>query len=203
MNIPPENQVAFLSYRARTLIKNILLKAGYDAAISDEILSSSTSFFLRDIYRLEEQQFEQISLAKFAGYWGFWIRKLKPISGAVRVGAEEKQTEVQEINEIVSILFAIEIMKILREKAVFHDAVWSACQTHANTKCSGTKCLDDHAHVFFNFNKRFFLNYIHYSMRHRTFGPHHFALLMEQLLFSSCARIQFDSTARKALIGDE
>jgi len=194
----PEEQVAFLTQRARRLISLILSQENIEANISTEVLTSVTTFFLRDIYRIDEQQRGDISLAKFAGYWGFWIRKLKPISDAK--DKEEDQNGVyHDINELVAIQFAVDIIVLLRAANPFNDNVWQTCDDDDKLKCNGVQCFKEYTLNYFGFHTNFFQNYITYSMRNRTFGPHHFSLMMESLMYSACVRSQFGSDLRKKL----
>jgi hypothetical protein len=196
MNILPKQQVAYLSNRCNRIIESILKQEGYEATVSKEILTAVTRFFLRDIYRIDEQQRGRISLSKFAGYWGFWIRKLKPISLAKDTKDPTKK-ELQEINELVAISFSCEIVNLLRDTAAFEDFVWQDCSGDDDINCDGSKCFNSYVNQFMAANRNFFLRYVHYSMRHRTFGPHHFVLFLEQLMFSACVRCQFSLDERK------
>jgi len=67
----PPNQVIFLKNVALRFIRPILGSLGVNATIDENLLEDVAAFFLRDIYRIDRQQKESISAAKFAGYWGF------------------------------------------------------------------------------------------------------------------------------------
>jgi hypothetical protein len=190
----PEKQVAFLATECELVFQAILKDLGVIAKIDSKIVRQLTAFFLRDIYRIDQQQRGSVSLAKHSGYWGFWVRKLKPISGAKLDGDFLSAEELEFINEIVSIYFAIHLVQenrarehdITQIRGQQSDMVRVQCSEDRPGHCSGTKCFEKYVKEYLNFNKRFFLNYITYSMRNRTFGPHHFALLIEGLIYSAC-----------------
>lgn len=190
----PEKQVAFLATECELVFKAILSDLGVKAKVDSKIVRQLTAFFLRDIYRIDQQQRGSVSLAKHSGYWGFWVRKLKPISGAVLDGDFLSEEELEFINEIVAVYFSIELVKENRARELKvtqlpgeqRDMVRVKCSERRPQHCKGTACFENYVKEYLNFNKRFFLNYITYSMRNRTFGPHHFALLIEGLIYSAC-----------------
>ena len=184
----PKQQIAFLSTRCTQIIEGILDDFGVDAEIDKEIVLDLTEFFLRDIYRIDRQQRGSISVAKFAGYWGFWIRKLKPLSQPKPIAdCVLEENEIKAINEYVAVVYAVKFLIELRGGAVFDDHVSQRCREIESGACDGMKCVSQYTEKYMNFENRFFLRYIVYSMRHRTFGPHHFALLIETLIFGACS----------------
>ncbi|MCR8826968.1 hypothetical protein [Pseudosulfitobacter koreensis] len=191
----PEKQVAFLSAEFELVCYAILKDLGVKAKVDGKIVSQLTAFFLRDIYRIDQQQRGSVSLAKHAGYWAFWVRKLKPISDAKLEGPDYlSEDELEFVNEIVAIYFAIHLVleNRSREPDITHvrgqqsDMVRSRCSKLRPQRCKGSTCFATYVKGYLNFNEGFFLKYITYSMRNRTFGPHHFALLIEGLIYSSC-----------------
>lgn len=190
----PEKQVAFLATECELVFQAILTDLGVSAKIDSKIVRQLTAFFLRDIYRIDQQQRGSVSLAKHSGYWGFWVRKLKPISEAKLAGEFLLDEELEFVNEIVSIYFAIHLVQenrarepnITQLRGQQSDMVRSQCSIDKPGFCSGTNCFEKYVKEYLNFNERFFLKYLTYSMRNRTFGPHHFALLIEGLIYSAC-----------------
>lgn len=188
--VPPK-QTAFLAASCKKIVEQILDDLGVDAHIDHECILDLTEFFLRDIYRIDKQQRGSVSLAKLAGYWAFWIRKLKPISDAKPAHASSFDTdEIGTINELVAVHFSLELVIAHRRNGAFQDHVKDECDKIRSGTCDGVACVKKYADKYLNFKDEFFLKYIVYSMRHRTFGPHHFALLMENLIFSACDGIQ-------------
>ena len=116
---------------------------------------------MRDIYRLDKQQRGTVSIAKWAGYWGFWIRKLKPIKMASLT--EFKIINVKDavaINEIVALQFALEIVAVHRSTGKLEDRVIAGCAKRRLNECDGIKCFWEHATKYLNFNDEFFSKYI-------------------------------------------
>lgn len=186
----PDDEQSFFAAKSSELIAKLLGTTGVkpdEYILDDDTLLEVAAFFLRDIYRIDQQQRGTVSIAKWAGYWAFWIRKLKPIS-MVAKDAYYKITveDAVNINELIAIQFALEIVGEYRSEAKFEDRVMQACTLAAEDKCDGVECFWKHAEKYLNFGEEFFSEYIIYSMRNRTFGPHHFALLIENMIFASC-----------------
>jgi len=192
----PDKQVAFLTAECETLCYSILDDLGVSAEIDGSVVSQLTTFFLRDIYRIDQQQRGSVSLAKHAGYWAFWIRKLKPISGAQHAGDPYLvKEELESINEVVAVFFAIQLVLDMREASSSDDMVRRKCIETEPDFCNGVECFQKYIKGYLNFEEGFFLKTIVYSMRNRTFGPHHFALLIEGLIYSACPKVNGISDA--------
>jgi hypothetical protein len=192
-NSVPPTQIVFLRKTSKRIIKGILKSLQVKAKVDKDLLEEVAEFFLRDIYRIDRQQRESVSAAKFAGYWAFWVRKLKPISRATPLTKAAKPfADARSINEIVALQFGIEILRHVRTVEGFSDNVRQECSNFIEGKCDGSSCLLAYARRYLTFDKNFYHDYIIYSMRNRTFGPHHFALLLENMTFSSCAGINND-----------
>lgn len=180
----PEQQVTALSTLASKIINDILKRENVSADLNPNAMFDVSKFFLRDIYRLDAQQSGSVSIAKFAGYFGFWIRKLKPIENAFTGTQNGSSKPVVDVNELVALNVGIAIIEEFRRAGVFTDYVGEKCPY--TNECNKTDCFLRFAKRYFDFEDGYHKEYIMYSMRHRTFGPHHFAILFEQLLFSSC-----------------
>ena len=199
MNSLPHNEVQYFADRSYRIITDILESLGVTEAeheIDRDILVEIAEFFLRDIYRIDKQQRGSVSIAKWAGYWAFWVRKLKPISMANLADDVdyEKIThqDAVHINEIVSLHLALEIVAKYREFDGLEDIVGRNCRKVQNRECDGVVCFWKFATRYMNFHDEFYSKYLTYSMRNRTFGPHHFALLMENIIFSACSGLEDD-----------
>jgi hypothetical protein len=190
----PSKQVAFLAAESEAVIETILDDLQVSAKVDDGLLRQVTSYFLRDVYRLDQQQRGSVSLAKYAGYWGFWVRKLKPISSPMLQGDFLTKDELEFINEIVSVYLAVQLVMDWRQREGMvqgsrgyeSEIVRSQCSELNPGNCDGVVCFERFVGGYLHFHKKFFMNYITYSMRNRTFGPHHFALLMEGLIYAAC-----------------
>ncbi|WP_373356941.1 hypothetical protein [Pseudoroseicyclus sp. CXY001] len=197
MDSLPSDEIKFFADRSYTILGEILSSLGVreiEVNIDREINSEVTEFFLRDIYRIDKQQRGSVSIAKWAGYWGFWVRKLKPIK-LIRPSTERgfeniSNNDAANINELVALHFALEIAAAHRRYGNFQDRVLENCSRAQNGLCDGVECFWKYAERYLNFSDEFFIKYITYSMRNRTFGPHHFALLVENMIFSACTGLE-------------
>lgn len=184
----PDYQVTVLFQ----IIKKILLnhlneRALHDRLyISDAILYETVLFWLRDLYKLDYQQRGNVSLSKYAGYLGFWVRKLKPVSNAFPSENTEPKAEITNINEIIALDISISvIIHELRQddkSRSFLDTLSIRCE-----KCPGqSNCFSRYVKHYFSYNGRAKQHYLTYSMRSRTFGPHHFVNELDHLIYASC-----------------
>lgn len=183
------DQAAHLCKHAEFSIKTILKQVEIPEEsfrISESVLAEATNSFLKDIYRIDEHQRGDVSLSKFAGYWAFWLRKLKPI-----VMLEEGWPT--DINERVALQFAISIIIATRSSSRFSDQIWVQCDADHETTCDGAKCFFLYIQGFLKFHNNFMEKDILHTLRKRTFGPHHFALLLEQLMYASCQKKHFNN----------
>ncbi len=181
---PDSTMVAAVAAATHSKIEFILKEKGLtDYRISDSRVRNLAFYFLRDILRIADRQSDEVSVTKFAGYWAFWIRKVKPIQYALRV-VDGEAVEVDEVNEKV----CLELSLAFLEKQgkghgdLLHDTVRSACQR----TCDGANCLKSYVSAFFAEENRPVHEYITYSMAFRTFGPHHMTMLLDQMVFASC-----------------
>lgn len=187
----PQAQVIVLRDKSFSLISAILSSIKVEATIDKDILEDVAHFFLRDIYRIDRQQKSSISVSKFAGYWAFWLRKLKPISGPKALTDEAKKySEARSINEIVSLQFGLEMLMKFRGSDGLSDNVMRSCKRKSEKLCDGSQCLKKYSEKYLDFDNEFYHEYIIYSLRNRTFGPHHFALLFENITFSACEGVR-------------
>jgi hypothetical protein len=188
-----DDEVARVSAATRKLIGDVTERLQVDCIISDNSVLDLSKFLLRDIQRIQERQKNKVSSIKFAGYWGFWIRKLKPISRAFRRGDDKNDPfkEIIHINELVAL--EISICFILRigafaEHNVVIDVIRGACKERARNACNGVDCVKEAAIDFMKFQNALNLKYLIHSMRHRTFGPHHFVTNLDHLVFGACRK---------------
>lgn len=188
----PRKQVAFLAAECEAVCGGILKDLDISADLDPNIFRQLTTFFLRDIYRIDQQQRGSVSLAKHSGYWAFWIRKLKPISRP-KMGANSflDADDLDTINEVVAIFFAIQLVVEMRRSNQNTDMVRRECvRLQGADHCDGVDCFNRYIARYIKFEDKFFLKSLCYSMSKRTFGPHHFAFLVEGLVYSSCEPVR-------------
>lgn len=143
----------------------------------------------KDLRRIEDNQGAGIALTKVVGYWAFWIRKTRPViiayEGIAPASGEPNLfSEIADINERVALEFAVSALSSQsREGGVIHDPFRSECKA---SSCDGRACMRAYARYTLNIHDNVFEKYLLYSMRFRTFGPHHFVMLLDQMLISAC-----------------
>jgi hypothetical protein len=186
-----DEDTATIAAATKALIIEIAARLRVDCTVSDNAIIDLARFFLRDIQRIKEQQKDKVSSIKFAGYWGFWIRKLKPLSRAFKAGDDitDPKNEIITINEVValevSLSFLLRISQFAQHDIVI-DVVRGACSKKNARTCNGSDCLRQATRDFMIFKNALNLKYLIHSMRHRTFGPHHFVTNLDHLVFSAC-----------------
>lgn len=192
---PDPARVARLAATTARRLAQLVQELNCEAIISHENVRNVAFYTLRDLERLSYQQGESISASKLAGYWAFWVRKLKPVSSCFPVDAdpEDYLAEVSNVNEVLSLELGLSALLDLdrRDAAALQDPVRSACALD----CDGRQCLAKYATSFFEFNNRHNQKYITYSMRYRTFGPHHFSSLFDSLIFGGCDNTRVASSS--------
>jgi hypothetical protein len=144
----------------------------------DKILDLATCF-LKDLKRLAISQENEIADTKYAAYWAFWVRKLKPIR--VAWADEEKKNEITDINERAALELALTTVK--------HAGKHPACMIRGScsiARCNGSQCIEQYVNDYFTLYKNYYSEYIIYSMGKRTFGPHHLCSVLDAILFAAC-----------------
>lgn len=184
-----------LTVQILSAIDTALNDLGISAMVSPKCCREIAEFFLRDINRISEQQQESISLSKYHGYMGFWIRKLKPVSlafpnsnqaGAIASPSEgvddvDWDKEITDVNERIALRVVLnQIMNADSDESL--DPVRRSCKV----SCDKVSCVKLFSSEYFNAKGGQNMDYLIHSMRRRTFGPHHMAMLCEFIIFSSC-----------------
>lgn len=124
-----------------------------------ESITDLVSQASRDRQRLLIYQSGRLDHVKFAAYLCFWFRKLKPIwKGSDKATGKR----VPDINERISLYMLAEMLYELDKRH----------------KPDVAKVRKQNFEGFFS-SPRF--EYVIKSMRNRTFGPHHFAILADSL----------------------
>ncbi len=123
----------------------------------DIVLSEIAYHAAKDIQRLNVYQNDGLDPLKAAAYFAFWIRKLKPIGSAENGGKQ-----ITDINERVAV-------------AIFTALISEITSTNKNYE----ETIVPRLKKFLNQDQDY--NYLIDSMRHRTFGPHHFYIMARTL----------------------
>ncbi len=190
--------VAKYAIKIETLLTKIAESQNVVFEFSDQVVAEVAYYFLRDLDRIDIDQNEDISTTKFAGYLAFWIRKLRPIQ-IVRAdkGAAISREQITAINETISLEIAVRLIQSFKKHqniANFTDDVRLACPH----ECDGPPCFTRYAERFFSYLDEINKKYMTYSMRHRTFGPHHICTVLDHLIFAACDFTRGDRNAPEA-----
>lgn len=142
-----------------------------------------------DLERLSRNQNDDTSITKIAGYWSFWIRKLAPIIYARDLSRPPSSGAVMDtlddINERAALNFAVSLTSDPTTNAEFGglDPYRMHC---GHTPCDRRTCIERFMQYAFAEHDRHFERYVIHCMRHKTFGPHNFVVLLEQLILGAC-----------------
>lgn len=161
-----ENSSA-LAFILRNLCHKALEERDIDADFGDkEAFTEIAQQIYKDWQRLRLYQDDNVDLYKFAGYMGFWVRKLKPFRSAYtpRGMSRTSAKRVHDVNEQLSIW----IMGALVTRLAASGQVQPSRPGLAGRF------------------QRFYANqalydYTVHSMRTRTFGPHHYVILLHTI----------------------
>lgn len=117
----------------------------------------------KDFCKLSIYHPKGVDLLKPLGFMCFWVRKIKPIREAVRDGVN-----IKEINELVSVRMMGHLAKRYAEKHPGDIKDGDVDGVHARVR------------GFIGDEKR--VDYIIHCMRYRTFGPHHYIMLLQNIV---------------------
>jgi len=178
---PPPDFVDRVSSNTEALLTQIVKAIGVPHfEISDGKVLEVAVCLLKDLMRLAITQLDDVADTKYAAYWAFWIRKLKPIRVAWADDAKTK--EITDINERAALELAIATVKQAGKHE--HCGVRSQCPL----SCDGAACVERYTNTYFTVNKNYYSEYIIYSMGKRTFGPHHLCSVLDAILFAACGQ---------------
>jgi hypothetical protein len=147
------------------LLKDVIPKALKAEAIDTEIGDTTNKLISEvayrthaDIQKLRFYQEDDVDPYKTISYLCFWIRKLKPLPVYPKNGKA-----MLDINERLSLWLMSALVARFAELGVIKDTVEAKRVTH-------------NAKRFFN-NEQLFKDTVH-ALRYRTFGPHHYTMIM-------------------------
>lgn len=182
----------------RAIVK-VLKDLRVEANISKQILLDVIIHWGRDMKRIESAQSGDGSATKHIAHQAFWIRKLKPISNAYPQdemdSARLKRTtvrptkEIVDINERVAIALACKALLLYVEKGIFFDV--NLATDKALDPPPGADVSRMRAFLKAYFREKIsqadgtIYDNLLYSMRYRTFGPHHMTQILDQAVFGS------------------
>jgi hypothetical protein len=186
MEPTPEMVAGVAAATHRKLSAIIENKGDFDYRISKRRVRDLSFYFLRDILRIADRQSDEISATKFAGYWAFWIRKVKPIlfCNSKTDAKHGEALEITEVNERVCFELALSFLQSQGrgDGDLLHDGIRSSCAK----PCDGSICFKRYTSDFFGPQSKSISDYVIYSMAYRTFGPHHMTMILDQLILGSC-----------------
>lgn len=118
----------------------------------------------KDIYKIALYHPDGVEPLKAFGYMCFWVRKIKPIVNPTKNG-----NPFDQINELISIhLGAALCLRYARQ--------------HPDDVPNGdADAVKRRAQVLLNDNRR--MDYLIHSMRYRTFGPHHYVMILQNIVY--------------------
>lgn len=179
-DLPPEYQdkIAAATHKSLEEILTALGVASYE--ISEAKVAEVAECLLKDLQRLAIPQVDEIADTKFAAYWAFWVRKIKPIHFAWR--DEAKTVELTDANERAALELAVATVK--RSGKHPDCIVRGKCEID----CDGADCVTRYTNKYFSVNGNQYSEYIIYSMGKRTFGPHHLCAVLDAILFAACGQ---------------
>jgi hypothetical protein len=152
---------AILSKILKDVIPKALKAEAIDAEIGDttnRLISEVAYRTHADIQKLRFYQEDDVDPYKMISYLCFWIRKLKPVPVYPKNGKA-----MLDINERLSLWLMAALVSRFAEIGVISDAVEA-------------KRITQNARRFFE-NEQLFKYTVH-ALRYRTFGPHHYTVIM-------------------------
>lgn len=181
-----EETIVNFAVETHAILYDMLQKDGIsEHVISEPRVRQLSERLYRDLHRLGEAQEDSICITKVAGYWGFWIRKIRPIVSAYAVVGGEK-IELPEINERIALQFAVSYVRARGKRnqaGKAYDPFRAECKV---SECDGTACVSAYCDDGLSGKSRDLAAYAVHCMRYRTFGPHHFVMFLDQLIIGSC-----------------
>ena len=108
---------------------------------------------------------DSVEFTKMIAYACFWLRKLKPVSDTTISSVTHESEKVHEVNEYIFLY----LMKELTVTFIEDGMVDLDPQSTLNK-----------LKIFFE--DKGLVEYITHSMRRRTFGPHHYVIILKMLL---------------------
>jgi len=160
-----EKRAAEIRLLADAVIPMVLKSYGVGTSSSSNLAMNEASYnCAKDLEKIAIYQKDRVNQLKTFGYFGFWIRKIKPIEQATRHGAAFK-----EVNEYLSIWILGAL--VTRHYKLIAEKDPSRKEEAATIIRTFDKLLND--------QKR--MDYLVHCMRSRTFGPHHYVIMLQQI----------------------
>jgi hypothetical protein len=101
---------------------------------------------------------------KLLGYLCFWVRKIKPV-----IGAKQGGEPYRAVNELLSIHMAAIL------------CVRYAKKHPGDVPNSDASAVERRARSFMKDQRR--VDYLVHCMRYRTFGPHHYVMILQNIVY--------------------
>lgn len=157
-----------LSLTLDTVVPNVLKKYGVrwrnpQPGAFDEVANNAS----KDLEKLALYQEDSIDPLKQMGYAAFWIRKIKPLDQSEVQG--KAAYVAREINERLSIWLACEALRSHWTKVAKADSKESGRSKAISSRIDSYLADADS------------MGYLVHCMRSRTFGPHHYVMMLNNL----------------------
>jgi hypothetical protein len=166
-----------------------------DVVSIDRILTVS-AYVMRDLARVNKDQKDSTSVAKFVGYIGFWFSKIKPINVVKKCTIDKNgvpvDREIQDINERVAlVLMDRALLRLASASDLSISTVWDECDIHdckLDNKSKNGLCFFKKNSLFKSKFGYRFSDYLVYTMRFRAGSPYLMVNYIEQSIFFSCEK---------------
>ncbi|OAN56863.1 hypothetical protein [Magnetospirillum moscoviense] len=161
-----DDLAALISDKLERVVPRVLAKYGVEwhevePGWFDEVAANTA----KDLEKLAVYQNEAVDPHKQIGYAAFWIRKLKPI----KIAHTNDKKPFACVNEHLSLWLACEQL-VSHMDAVVADRGDQALKLRDEVVSRIHRFLKDAKGI----------SYIVHCMRSRTFGPHHYVILLRQ-----------------------
>jgi hypothetical protein len=196
-NHPSEAEVDYATRLANMIVKIAKERFDTDPVVSFKVCVECSIHIHKNVTRLyETHQSAGTSLdakvdpLKIIANIAFWIRKLKPISGAFRTEPGQGDVEIVDINEKLSLYLAEALVTNAAYRGLLDDM-------KRNKDVSSRLFANSIVEIFRNFDDvistsdeptNTIRERMIYDMRFRTYGPHHFSHVLTQVVMSAGTR---------------
>jgi hypothetical protein len=168
---------------------------GIRADLSKNLFFDAALHWKEDMDRLYKKDDKGIRPAKHVAFMAFWIRKIKPITGAyyhhtvMQYATQGKcippEEEIIDVNERVAIRLAFDQLAGFAENGelLFHDGETGQDRKLAYDKASFMQAVDRYCRQKHGVDGKCVLETLIYDMRYRSFGPHNLVHIFDQFVF--------------------
>lgn len=161
-----ETRAAKIRQLADVTVPEVLKHYGVTVFSQSNILMNDVAYnCAKDLEKIAIYQKDKVNQLKTFGYFGFWVRKIKPIEQASR-----NSSAFKEVNEYLSIWVICSLVtrhyKLIAKKDKSRTKEAGAAIAAVDKMISDSKRME----------------YLVHCMRSRTFGPHHYVIILQQMI---------------------